>query len=81
MLNEKTLKSMIKTLTKPFRKTPRVEIETESPRTSILQGIFSVGDRDLTRHLIHVSKSRGPVLASWDEAVGIEGDGPVRYLL
>jgi len=81
MQSERLLKSKIKRITIPFRKTPRLEIETESPRSSVLQGILSIGGRELTPHLVHISKTTGPLIASWDEAVGIEGDGPVRYLL
>lgn len=81
MQNERALKSKIRTITSPFRKSPRVEIEIESPRTSVLQGILWVAGRDVTEHLLEVSRSRGSLLASWDAAISIAGDGPVRYLM
>ena len=81
MQPERILKSKIKFVTGPFKNAPRIEIETESPRSSILQGIFSVGNRELTKHLAFVSRTRGPVISSWDEAVGVAGDSPVRLLM
>ena len=76
MLSAKTLKNCMWTTLEPLKKIPRVEIETESPRSSILQGVLSQSGREITGHLMETAVSRGPLLASWDMAVRETGDNP-----
>lgn len=69
MQDERTLKQKMKRVTGALKILPKVEIETESPRSSIVQGLLSIADRTVTPHLVEFSKSRGPILSTWEEIV------------
>jgi radical SAM superfamily enzyme YgiQ (UPF0313 family) len=81
MEEESVLKRKMKRMLDPLRKHPRIEIESESPRASLMQGALSQGDRSLAGYLMDVAASRGPILKSWDEAMFKLGDHPMKRVL
>jgi radical SAM superfamily enzyme YgiQ (UPF0313 family) len=81
MQDESTLKRKMKSMLEPLKKHPRIEIETESPRASLVQGMLSQGDRGLEKYLLDVSKSRGPILKAWDDALSNFGSQPLDMIL
>jgi radical SAM superfamily enzyme YgiQ (UPF0313 family) len=80
MEDESTLKRKMKQMLDPLKKHPRIDVETESPRASILQCALSQGGRDLAAHMMHVAKSKEPILQAWEEALAMLGDQPTKRL-
>jgi len=81
MQDERTLKRKLKRITGPLGTLPRVDVETESPRLSIIQGALSISDRSVGLHLDYVSRTLGSIFASWDEALREVGDSPRMRVL
>ena len=69
MLDERHLKRNIKRITDPLKNLPRIEIEIESPRESIIQGTLSISDRSASKLLAGFSSTRGNILSSWGKIV------------
>lgn len=81
MQEEKELNRKLKVVIDSFKKDPHVEIEFESPRASIVQGALSINGREITGHLVHVSRSRGNILRGWEDALKEVGTGPRESVL
>jgi len=81
MDDEKTLRRKMKRITDPLKRRPRIEVEIESPRSAIMQGALSQGDRTIAAHLAEIARTRGALVRSWDEALRKAGDGPRRRVL
>ncbi|HDS29646.1 MAG TPA: radical SAM protein, partial [Firmicutes bacterium] len=81
MQDDRTLKRKLKRITSSLKGIPRLDCEYESPRLSILQGIFSVGNRTLEKYLEDISKNDLPVLSAWERAVEKFGDSPLQLVL
>ncbi|MFH1676601.1 MAG: hypothetical protein ABIC40_06205, partial [bacterium] len=45
------------------------------------QGIFSQGDRGLTEYFEQISRSRGPIISSWNTVMHALGDSPEEKVL
>jgi radical SAM superfamily enzyme YgiQ (UPF0313 family) len=81
MQDEKTLKRKIQAITGPLERLPRIEVEIESPRSSIMQGAISIADRSVGLYLAEMAKSRGPLIASWENVLRESGDDPKAKVL
>jgi radical SAM superfamily enzyme YgiQ (UPF0313 family) len=81
MEDEPALKRKMKAILDPLRKQPRIDVEMESPRESIIQGALAQGDRGLVGHLAEIAKSRGSIIRAWDEAIIRLGDQPRQTAL
>jgi radical SAM superfamily enzyme YgiQ (UPF0313 family) len=81
MQDEKTLKRKIQAITAALERMPRIEVEIESPRSSIMQGALSIADRTGGLYLAEMSKSRGPLIASWENVLRELGDSPKAKVL
>jgi radical SAM superfamily enzyme YgiQ (UPF0313 family) len=81
MDDERTLKRKLKRIIAPLKRRPRVDVETESPRESILQGLLSIGDRSLADYFLEVSKNNLPAHSAWDKAENLLGDSSRKMVL
>jgi radical SAM superfamily enzyme YgiQ (UPF0313 family) len=81
MQDERVLKRKIKSVTDALRDIPKVDLETESPRMSIIQGTISVGDRSIGHYLERISMGRDSLAGAWDEALAELGDAPRANVL
>ncbi|MCX6645766.1 MAG: radical SAM protein [bacterium] len=73
MQDERRLKRKIKRITEPLKNLPRIDIETESPRESIIQGMLSISDRKITDLLSEYASTRGNIASSWGDIVRAYG--------
>ena len=81
MQDERTLKKKIRRITEPLINVPKVDIETESPRESIIQGVLSISDRSITKILSEYASTRGNIISSWGNIVREFGHARIMDVL